>query len=748
MSTFKKSKLAQTSLLHSALVSSLAIAAPHAIADDAPSSSKAKQEKIERIKVQGRRPNKLHLEDNTATKMNVALKDVGRSITVLEADDLSKRAIDDVKEAFGYVAGISGNGPADRTYTARGIRTSIDTIMIDGMRSLQGGEGGTGSKSPSTFNAEQVVFLRGPEALLYGAGIGGAIINIVTKKPQEMAQTSVAIKNRSYVSDDTGNFKRNKLSLDLDTTGAIDSDNNFLYRLLAQYTPSGDHFQDGREFDETQLDLAVTWNVSENTSIMPRIEYADRDLTGGSSYADGVFTETFFNGKLDEAGDDKKVSYGKPVNRGEYYGSEEDKGSNLSKSYSLRVDHEFNSDWSLFGQYRKNTTASEALDLYISDSSGLENEIGKDIVNRKWVYTKGDDSYTLFDVNVQGFANLLDMEHHILLGYNFRDLDVKFERNFQNTDDAVGKNWISASNPTNQVAGSIPASLLEVEFAPKNQKDTNIYFKDRVKVTESTTVVAGLGYVKQEQYETRGDDSYSKSFSDTIWDLGVVQALNDDINVFATYSRAYEPVSARYVAQYGQGKTDYMPVEGFNYEVGMKADLLKGDLATSLTFYKMERENSTQFARNDQGWVLEQLSGKSFESKGVEIGIAYHINEYFNTNFNYAFNRAYNTIGDDKNEQVDNAPKHSASLWNNFTYDEHLSFGLGLRYNSERFDGNYILPSYVEMDLGAYYKVSNWDLSMTLSNALDKNRAEAGANWVTVQPNAPRSLNMKVKYTF
>ena len=130
-----------------------------------------------------------------------------------------------------------------------------------------------------------------------------------------------------------------------------------------------------------------------------------------------------------------------------------------------------------------------------------------------------------------------------------------------------------------------------------------------------------------------------------------------------------------------------------------------------------------------------------------------HISDHFNTNFNYAFNRAYNTIGDDINKQVDNAPKHSASLWNNFHYDDQLSFGLGLRYNSERFDSGpnyivFILPSYVEMDLGAYYKVSDWNLSMTLSNALDKSRAEAGANWVTVQPNAPRSLNMKVKYTF
>ncbi len=736
--TRKSNKLVQQNLLHTALISSLVAATP-ALAEDAHQQKPTKDD-IEHIEVTGHRPNKLKMKDQTATKMDVALKDVGRSITVLDALELDKRAIEDVKQAFNYVAGFRGNGPADRTYTARGIRTSIDTVMVDGLRSLQGGEGGTGSKSPSTFNAESVAFMRGPEALLYGAGIGGGIVNIITKKPQEISATSVAIKNRSYLSDDTGYFKSNKTSFDVDTTGAIDTDATYLYRLLAQYTPSGEHFQQGRKVDETLIDLAFTANLSDSTSLMPRFEYSKRDMTGGSSYSDGVFTENFAKGAF--------THYGKPINRGEYYGSDKDEGENLSKSFSLILNHDFNEDWSLVSQYRYNTTQSEALDLYISDSSALNNEIGKDIVNRKWVFTQGDDSYRLLDVNLQGITDLMGMEHHVLFGYNYRDLDIKFERNFQNSDEAVGKNWISASNPNNQIVGEVPASILAVEFAPKNQQDTNIYFKDRIKLTDKTTVVAGLAYIKQEQQESRNGKVYSKTYDDVLWDFGIVQALNSDTNVFATVSRAYEPVSARYIAQYGQGKTDYVAVEGVNYEFGMKADALRGDLATSLTFYQQERENSTQFLRTENGYFLEQLLGKSFESKGVELDLTYHVNDHFNTDFSYSFNRAYNTVGDDIGQQVDNAPKHSASLWNNITVDDSLSFGLGLRYESERFDGDYILPSFVEMDLGAFYKINHWDISMTLNNALDKNRAEAGANWVTVQPNAPRSLNVKLKYTF
>ena len=44
-------------------------------------------------------------------------------------------------------------------------------------------------------------------------------------------------------------------------------------------------------------------------------------------------------------------------------------------------------------------------------------------------------------------------------------------------------------------------------------------------------------------------------------------------------------------------KQTIKPVEGSNYEIGMKADMLKGDLATSLTLYKMDRENSTQYIK-------------------------------------------------------------------------------------------------------------------------------------------------------
>jgi len=692
---------------------------------------------VERIEVKGKRSSELDKKDSSATKMDVSIKDTGRSMLQLDADALKMRALQDVREAFNYVAGFRANGPADRTYTARGFRTSIDNVMVDGLRSMQGGEGGTGSKLPSTFNAQSTTFVRGPEALLYGAGVAGGLVNITSKKPQETAKTSVGFNNRSYVSSDTGNFKRNNLSFNFDSTGPVTGD-DVLYRLLAQYTPAGQHFQKGREIEETLLDLALTFNVTENTSITPRIEFTDRKRTGGSGYADGVFESNFASGKVE--------TYGEPINRGQYYGSPNDIGENESKSISVLVNHQINDDWKIVGNVRHNATVSQALDLYISDSGALKNEIGKDEINRKWVFSAGDDSYDLYDIGVQGKFNTGSVTHHVLAGYNYRDLAIEFTRAFQGSDDAYGKNTISASNPSQQTTGPVPPELLTKAPSVRSQADTNIYLKDRITLG-NTTFVGGLAYLKQNQVETRKGEEFDTSYSDTIWDLGVVQKLTSDINMFATYSRAFEPVGGRYIAQYGKGKT-FKPVEGNNYELGVKGDFFNSDLTAAVTLFALDRSNSTKWTRGADGWELDQLSGKSFESKGVEIDAGFYLGNDFSSSVSYAYTEASDTIGDDKGVQANNTPKHSLSVWNNYQLNANVSFSLGVRYEGKRSDGDFEMASYVEADLGAYYNTQDWDVAVVVTNLLDKNRVEAGANWVTVQPNTPRALNLTFNYNF
>lgn len=58
------------------------------------------------------------------------------------------------------------------------------------------------------------------------------------------------------------------------------------------------------------------------------------------------------------------------------------------------------------------------------------------------------------------------------------------------------------------------------------------------------------------------------------------------------------------------------------------------------------------------------------------------------------------------------------------------------------------MTSYVEADLGAYYKTAGRDAALVVNNLFDKNRVEAGVNWVTLQPNTPRAVNLTFNYHF
>jgi outer membrane receptor protein involved in Fe transport len=339
------------------------------------------------------------------------------------------------------------------------------------------------------------------------------------------------------------------------------------------------------------------------------------------------------------------------------------------------------------------------------------------------------------------------IEHHLLAGYNYRDMDIKFSRSFQGSAGAVGKNTISVSNPDQQMTGPIPDGLVDSAIKPRTQTDTNIYLKDRISLG-NTTVVAGIAYVKQDQKDLNNGEPIAKSFDDTVWDLGVVQKINDDVNVFATYSRAYEPIKVSSIVRYGNGKTDYKPIEGNNYEFGVKGDLFNNNLSAALTLFALDLTNSTRYDRGGNGRILTQPSGKSFESKGVEVDVAIYFTPKFHSSVNYAFTDAYDTIGDDKGVQANNTPKHAISVWNNYAFDENISLALGLRYESKRNDNDYKMEGYIEADVGAYYKTDDWDAGLVINNLFDQNRVEAGVNWVTVQPNSPRAVNLSLNYHF
>ncbi|MGX9418739.1 TonB-dependent siderophore receptor [Vibrio sp. WJH972] len=724
----------------SALLSALS---PAALAAEANTASLDKQdEKIETVEVIGAAAG-INTIDSTATKMNISLKDTGRSVVQVSEEEISNMAASDIRDIAGYQAGFHADTSAARRNVIRGINTNIDTFVVNGLRSLQGGEAGTGSTIPSTYNLESVTFLSGADSILYGTGIAGGIVSATTKKPQEESETTLGLSTRSYAASDVGNFERNKVTVDIDSTGKLVGD-DVLYRIITQVTPEGEMYQDHRTSDDKFIDASLTFKVGDNTKITPRLEYKDQEKVGGSAWTDGFYSSNFINGSLGNT----TSSYGEIGNRSYYYGSPLDKGTNESKTAELHIEHLYNDKWLFNARTAYVETDSETQDLYVSTSSGLGNAIGDTTLERKWVYARSIDTYKLLDLNAEGKLMTGNLEHHLLAGVNFRDKKVKSLRNFQDNADAIGQNTISVSDPNDQTYTSMPDSLKEGDFSTTEDKELNFYLKDRINLGD-LTVAVGLGYLDYDGAESNGE--YKQNFTHFAYDFGAVYKVNPNMNVFASYSQSFDPVDTSDVVQYGQDGVDYQPIESDNYEVGIKGEFLENKLIASMTlFYINEKNTTARETGGDDITRLVQDSGDSFRSHGLEVNATYHITDQFSTQISYAYTDAKDISDGDgaASLQANMTPYNSLSIWNSYSLqNQPVRLALGMRSESGRYDDDeYTLPGYAEFDFGTYYETNDWDVSLVVKNLLDKNRIYTTSNWRTVSASDPRSINLDFKY--
>ena len=99
-----------------------------------------------------------------------------QSVSIVTDEDIRKQGFRELSDIVRYIPGVNtsqGEGHRDAV-VFRGVRSTADFYM-DGVRDDV-------QYYRSLYNLEQVEVLRGPNALLFGRGGTGGIINRVTKK--------------------------------------------------------------------------------------------------------------------------------------------------------------------------------------------------------------------------------------------------------------------------------------------------------------------------------------------------------------------------------------------------------------------------------------------------------------------------------------------------------------------------------------------------------------------------------------
>lgn len=196
----------------------------------------------------------------TATKTDSALRDVPQSISVITSDFIEDRNMLSMADVARYVPGFTmGQGEGHRDApTLRGNSTTAD-FFVDGVRDDV-------QYFRDLYNAERIEVLKGPNAMIFGRGGGGGVINRVTKRADGRHHGELGLRGGSYdnkrVTADYGDAINGSLAL----------------RVNAMYEDS-DSYRDFVELERYGVNPTLGLTLSDDTRLSFSYEHFNDERT-------------------------------------------------------------------------------------------------------------------------------------------------------------------------------------------------------------------------------------------------------------------------------------------------------------------------------------------------------------------------------------------------------------------------------------------------------------------------------------
>ncbi len=157
----------------------IAVALPAAVQArdmEAPAAPVAEVEQGDPIVVTGERQGYGAASTRTGTRTNTDLRNVPQAITVISETQIEDQSLRSVADVLLYVPGATpGTGEGNRDQISlRGNNTTAD-FFIDGIRD-------DAQYFRDLYNVDRIEVLRGPNAMIFGRGGGGGVVNRVVKR--------------------------------------------------------------------------------------------------------------------------------------------------------------------------------------------------------------------------------------------------------------------------------------------------------------------------------------------------------------------------------------------------------------------------------------------------------------------------------------------------------------------------------------------------------------------------------------
>jgi len=710
-------------------LAALAALGPAVAADDAAApaagSAAAESDAQSTIYVIGERTRGYGVErSSTATRTNTPLRDIPQSMTVIPSDLIRDQSMQSMTDVIRYVPGVgTSQGENNRdTVVLRGT-TSTSDFYVNGVRDDV-------QYFRDLYNVEAVEVLKGPNAMIFGRGGGGGVINRVTKAADWMPLREVGLQAGSY-----GDAR-----VTTDVGGAFSD--SFAGRLTAMYEET-DGYRNGYHLERYGVNPTASLKAGDETQVALGYELyhdertADRGIPSLNGRPYPTDPSTFFG--------DPTQSFAKAD----------------VDAFNAVVHHDFGDGLTL----RNSTRYGDYDRMYQNFVPGAI-AVGPGTVAIT-SYNNATRRKNLFNQTDLVWAKEIGAMTHTFLGGV--EIGRQDSVNHRNTGFfAAGPNT-NAARTTYNAALSAPTIQVPVDYRSNGTTDADnngitdiaaVYLQDQMEITKKVELVAGLRY-----------DSFRVDFNDTrAAPTGIGNVKTSDgmlsprvslvlkptevLSAYASYSVAFTPRAGEQLASLTNFNKALDPEKYGNVEVGVKWDIRR-DLAFTTAVYRQERTNVavTDTSPGAPAGQLMLVDGQRVT--GLEVGLSGRVTPKWSIAGGYAHQDG--EVSSNQSATVRTGatlaqtPSNTFSLWNRYDFTPKLGAGIGIINRDDMFaatedvvtpTNNVTLPGYTRVDAAVFFTLSGkLSAQLNVENLLDE-AYYLNADNNNITPGAPRAVRI------
>ncbi|WP_293676216.1 TonB-dependent siderophore receptor [uncultured Phenylobacterium sp.] len=660
---------------------------------------------------------------SSATRTDTPLRDVPQAITVITDELIRDQSMRGMADVVRYVPGVTmaqGEGHRDAP-TLRGNATTSD-FFVDGVRDDV-------QYFRDLYKVERVEVLKGPNAMIFGRGGGGGVINRVVKKPDWSADRSL--------SAELGSWDHRRFTLDANQPFSAD----LAGRVVGLFERS-ESFRDFVNVERWGINPSIAWRGVENLTVQLSYEHFEDDRTVDRGLPS-------FNGRP------------APAPRGAFFGDPE-------RSYAttdvdlVNLAFEYQA---MSGLVVRNRTVLGYYDKFYQNvfpsgpaAPGLTGapatyplQAYNNLMNRENLFNQTD---LVWKTEFGG------LEHTLLAGVELGRQETRNLRLNGRFNTVTGPTTLTGNpfdDPTRRGQTIFFTNTGNDAF---NRTEATIvagYIQDQVQVTPQVQLIVGLRFdsFDLDFHDDRASAAGRRDFSrrDELWSprLGVVFKPIEPISLYAGYSVSYLPSSGDQFSSLSAASENFKPEKFENFEVGLKWEIAP-DLLFTAALYRLDRDNTTAPDPSRPGQLL--LTGAQ-RTEGLEAEIRGQLTERWQVAGGYAWQDAEitrTTSAAPAGRKVPLVPERTFSLWNKYELTSTFGVGLGVIHQTKMFasiSNAVTLPGFTRVDAGAFVNLSNgWRAQVNVENLFDRRYFPTSHGDHNILPGSPRAVRVALHSRF